>query len=227
MNLEVSKITFRYQKKEPAVLEAFSAVFEKGETVAVLGPNGTGKTTLGKLIMGILQPQEGSFFLEGEDMKSWSLAERGRKIGYVMQNPARQIFSTTVREEIAYGLEAAGMEQETVREKSREYLELMELSGYEEAFPFHLSCGEKQRLVLASVLAMEPDYLLLDEPTSSLDQKRRRQLGDCLERVRNARGCGIILISHDMEFVRKHACRRIFLGGRNPGAGESGGDEYV
>lgn len=213
MSLEIKDITFRYGKKEPAVLEAFSAVFEQKKITAVLGPNGAGKTTLSKIIMGILAPEQGSVCLDGPDMKEWSLAERGRRIGYVMQNPARQIFSTTVQEEMEYGLVNQGLEGEELEAKCRKFLSLFDLTGYEEAFPFHLSHGEKQRLVLAAVLAMEPDYLLLDEPTSSLDQRRRAQLGSYLENIRTGLGCGIILISHDRAFVEQYAQEQIQLGG--------------
>lgn len=213
MSLEVREITFRYGKKEPAVLEAFSAVFEKKKITAVMGPNGAGKTTLSKVIMGILKPETGSIRLDGEDMKDWSLAQRGRKIGYVMQNPARQIFSSTVMEEMEYGLENLGLEDAQKKERCRRFLDLFDLTGYEETFPFHLSHGEKQRLLLAAVLAMEPDYLLLDEPTSSLDQKRKARLGQYLMEIRDRLGCGIILISHDKRFVEAYAQEQILLGG--------------
>lgn len=213
MSLDVKNITFRYGKKEPAVLEAFSAVFEKGVITAVLGPNGAGKTTLSKIIMGILTPERGSLLLDGCDMKGWSLAERGKKIGYVMQNPDRQLFSLTVWEEMEYGLVNQGLKGDPLKEKCRRFLELFDLTGYEESFPFHLSHGEKQRLVLAAVLAMEPEYLILDEPTSSLDQKRRARLGQYLRTAQEELGCGILLISHDQRFVDQYAQKQIQLGG--------------
>ncbi len=213
MSLEVTEVTFRYGKKEPAVLEAFSAFFEKGEIAAILGPNGAGKTTLGKVIMGILKPEAGKILLDGQDLQDWSLAERGRKIGYAMQNPARQIFSPTVREEIAYGLENLGLSEQEIQEKSQAFLSLFGLDGMEEKFPFRLSHGEKQRLVLASILAMEPEYLLLDEPTSGLDQKRKAQLGHYLDRICGELGCGVLLISHDLGFVERYAKRTLTLGG--------------
>ncbi len=215
MSLEVKNVTFRYGKKEPAVLEAFSAAFQKGKITAVLGANGTGKTTLGKLIMGILTPEEGETLLEGENMEGFSLAQRGRNIGYVMQNPARQIFSVAVREEVEYGLSNLGLCEEEIQERREDFLKLFDLQGLEEAFPFHLSHGEKQRLVLAAVLAMEPGYLVLDEPTTGLDRQRKEMLKGYLKKVCEEKHCGILIISHDWEFVESCAHEKLFLGGES------------
>lgn len=215
MSLEVKGITFRYDPKLPAVLDDFSAGFERGEIAAILGANGAGKTTLSKVIMGILKPEKGSIFIDGQCMDGFSLAQRGRAIGYVMQNPARQIFSATVREEMEYGLANLGLEPEEIVKKSEEFLSLFDLTGYEDMFPFHLSHGEKQRLVLAAVLSMEPKYLLLDEPTSGLDRKRKQQLGAYLQKVCREKGCGIMVISHDLRFVEQYAQTKVLLGGTN------------
>lgn len=215
MSLELREITFRYGKKEPAILEAFSAVFEKNDITAVLGPNGVGKTTLSKIIMGILKAEDGSIWIDDQCMDSFSLAQRGKAVGYVMQNPARQIFSATVQEEMTYGLANLGLKPEEICEKSREFLSIFDLTGYEDTFPFHLSHGEKQRLVLAAVLSMVPEYLLLDEPTSGLDQRRKQQLGGYLDKVRKEKGCGIIVISHDLKFVEQYAQKQVLMGGED------------
>ena len=100
-----------------------------------------------------------------------------------MQNPSRQIFSATVREEVEYGLQNLGLDVEELACRCNEFLELFDLKGYEDSFPFQLSHGEKQRLVLSAVLAMKPQYLLLDEPTSCLDRRRKQQLGEYLEKI--------------------------------------------
>ncbi len=213
MSLEVKEITFQYERTEPIVLKDFSASFEREMITAVLGPNGVGKTTLSKLIMGILHPQQGSICLDGENLKDWSLAQRGKKIGYVMQNPARQLFSATVKEEVEFGLKNLGLNEDQAYEKGRCFLALFDLEQYEGRFPFSLSHGEKQRLVLASVLAMEPEYLLLDEPTSGLDQKRKQQLGLYLEQVCTGQNCGVIVITHDLNFARQFAGRHLTIGG--------------
>jgi energy-coupling factor transport system ATP-binding protein len=205
VSIEVDKISFRYDKKEPLVLDGFSACFPSAGITALTGRNGSGKTTLSRIIMGILKPETGTVTVDGEDTGDLSLAEMGRRIGYVMQNPARQIFSTSVREEMLYGLQNTGLSGDEAEERMRDYLARFELSGREDDFPFYLSQGEKQRLVLAAVLAMRPGWLMLDEPTASLDYERRRQLGEQLLRVRDELSCSVIIISHDRDFVDSYA----------------------
>lgn len=197
MSLEVKNINFQYKREKKTVLRDFSAEFPYGEITAVTGKNGTGKTTLARIIVGILKPQSGSVFLDGEDLCNESLAQRGLKIGYVMQNPERQIFSETVAEEVQYGLRNLQLSEEEIQERVDTYLEFFGLSHQKESFPFALSHGEKQRLVLAAILAMKPRYLILDEPTASLDKNRRKVLGDYLTQL----DCGVILISHDKDFI--------------------------
>lgn len=200
MGLHVKDITFSYKNTDKKILDGFSAEFPPDKITALLGGNGTGKTTLANLIMGILKPDSGQIFLDDVDMTNDTLAERGLKIGYVMQNPAKQIFSATVQEEMEIGLRNMGLSEEEIAARSQEYLDYFGLSHHKESFPFVLSHGEKQRLVLAAILAMKPKYLILDEPTANLDFKNRKKLGEYLK----ALDCGIIIISHDKTFVREY-----------------------
>jgi len=215
--LSVDNVTYKYKNAKAPVLEDVSAVFSKGDISAVTGPNGSGKTTLAKVIMGILKPQEGRVTISSgdgvTDISSLSLAETGRKIGYVMQDPARQMFSTTVREEMEYGLRNMGLDEKETEARKKRFLSYFDMEGYEETFPFSLSQGEKQRLVLAAVLAMEPEWLILDEPTASLDVRRKRMLGEYLLKIKNDLGSGIIIISHDASFVRRYAQAEIKMTG--------------
>lgn len=217
MILSVDNVTYKYKNAKAPVLEDVSAVFSKGDISAVTGPNGSGKTTLAKVIMGILKPQEGRVTISSgdgvTDISSLSLAETGRKIGYVMQDPARQMFSTTVREEMEYGLRNMGLDEKETEARKKRFLSYFDMEGYEETFPFSLSQGEKQRLVLAAVLAMEPEWLILDEPTASLDVRRKRMLGEYLLKIKNDLGSGIIIISHDASFVRRYAQAEIKMTG--------------
>lgn len=201
MSLHIKNLSFRYKHGSSDVLHQFSAEFpERGITV-LAGANGTGKTTLSKLIMGILKPDAGEILLDGVDLMDWSLAERGRKIGYLMQNPAKQIFSQTAEEEIRFGLENLELTEAEIQKRVNQYLQFFQLEAYRDRFPFTFSHGEKQRLVLAAVLAMKPEYLLLDEPTASLDRKNKKRLGEYLRKV----DAGVLVISHDTAFIQEFA----------------------
>lgn len=204
MGLYVKDLTFSYKNTDKKILDGFCAEFPADKITALVGGNGAGKTTLANLIMGILKPESGAVVLDEVDITSDTLAERGRKIGYVMQNPAKQIFSTTVREEMEIGLRNMGLSEEEIVSRSQEYLEYFGLTHHMESFPFSLSHGEKQRLVLAAILAMKPSYLILDEPTANLDFKNRKKLGAYLRDL----DCGVIIISHDKTFVKEY-CEHI------------------
>lgn len=211
MALVAANLDFKYSKGKGLVLDNFSAIFYPAELVALTGANGCGKTTLVKLLLGILRPQQGCVLLDGLNIQGLSLAEIGRSVGYVMQNPGQQIFCTSVREEMSYGLHNLGLAEDEIAERVDFYLQYFQLSQHVEDFPFHLSQGEKQRLLLAVVLAMKPRYLLLDEPTAHLDVYRRRLLGEHLQQICSELGCGIIVVSHDDDFVRNYCQREIIM----------------
>ena len=200
MGLCIKNISFSYKNTEKKILDHFSADFPRDKITALTGGNGAGKTTLANIIMGILKPDEGSILLDDVEIQNDTLAQRGRKIGYVMQNPAKQIFSATVQEEMEFGLKNLGLEETEIKERSAKYLEYFGLTHHKDSFPFSLSHGEKQRLVLAAILAMRPEYLILDEPTANLDFKNRKRLGEYLQGL----DCGIIIISHDKTFIDEY-----------------------
>lgn len=217
--LSVRGVTFRYGKDQPAVIDDFSADFACSEITALTGENGCGKTTLARIIVGILKPEAGTVTLGGEDLSGLSLAQTGRRIGYAMQEPSRQIFSLSIWEEVMYGLEnmvsAGELDHEQAEERVRKYLAIFDLYGREEEFPFSLSKGEQQRLVLASVLAMEPEFLILDEPTAALDRGRKEILAEHLEKLISnpEKKRGIIVITHDRDFAASCADRVIEMTG--------------
>jgi energy-coupling factor transport system ATP-binding protein len=202
--IAAQQVSFAYGRQGRSVLDGFSAGFPTGAVTAVTGDNGCGKTTLVRLLTGVERPRAGRVTVDGDDLAPMSLAQIGRLVGCVFQNPARQLFCTSVREEMAYGLRAQGLDDDTVDARTREYLGFFGLLDHLDAFPLHLSHGEKQRLMLAVVLAMGPRYLVLDEPTTGLDLARRRSLGDELRQLADA-GRGIVVVSHERGFVARYA----------------------
>lgn len=208
MSLIIKNLTFTYDRKNKnaaPLIKDFSAEFLQDRITALTGRNGVGKTTLSRLIMGILTPVSGEMMLGDRVLNGMTLAERGRLIGYVMQNPARQIFSTTVEEEMRYGLENLGLPENEIESRMDIYLDIFGLADRKNDFPFRMSHGEKQRLVLAAVLAMKPEYLILDEPTAGLDTKRRQVLGQLISSL----DCGVMVISHDDGFISRYCDEKV------------------
>jgi energy-coupling factor transport system ATP-binding protein len=208
--LELNQVTFFYPQQQKPALVGIDLTFDKNEITAIIGPNGSGKTTLTKLMIGVLLPNTGKILLDDRPLREYSLAEIGRHIGYVFQNPDQQLFCPTVAEEVGFGLKHRGWEPEKVRERVKFYLDYFELTVYRKVFPLHLSQGEKQRLAIASVLANEPGFLILDEPTVGLDLYRKKLLEDYLNKIAQL-GRGMVIVSHDTAFVERLAERVISL----------------
>lgn len=202
--IQFQNVSFRYGPG--AVLENLSFTVARGEFVALIGANGAGKTTAAKLMNGLLKPADGAVLLDGArtaDLKTSALAQ---KVGFLFQNPDRQLCKMTVREEIAFGLRLAGASD--IEARCDAALADFNLDGRRS--PFSLSRGERQRVALASVLAVRPEVLILDEPTTGLDW---RECMDIMARVRalNAAGTTVVMVCHDMELVLDFARRVLVL----------------
>jgi len=219
--LRVEELGFFYESKrlkkgckqrssDTSLFNDLSFSLYAGEITALVGGNGAGKTTLGKLLTGILTPQKGRVLLEEADGRSLSLAQKGSRIGYCFQNPANQLFTQSVEEEVSFGFKYGISKGVDGRAQAENMLSLFELDSLRESFPLNLSWGEKRRLVLAAVLALEPAYLILDEPTTGLDAVRMEVLSSTLESLRE-RGIGILVISHNKGFVQGIADRVLSL----------------
>lgn len=182
----------------------------RGDFLALLGQNGSGKTTLVKHFNGLLRPTKGEVFVKGENAKGKTVAELSRIVGYVFQNPDHQIFTSSVREEIAYGLENMGLSGEEIDTRVKKILRIVGLEGKEQTFPFNLGKGERQKLAVGSVLAMEPEVLVIDEPTTGLDIKGINHIMALLQEL-HRKGKTIIIITHDMNIAAKYARRVVVL----------------
>ena len=203
--IRVNNVYYQYPCSPTPVLKNYSASFAPGEITALRGVNGCGKTTLTKLLAGILRPGQGTIHINNTDTSRLDLFEIGQSLGYVFQNPNRQLFCETVYQEVAFGLTNLKIPPEQIKEKTDYNLDYFGLSSYRDIFPGKLSHGEKQRLALAAVLALGTDYLVLDEPTTGLDVSRRGELGRILQDLRDKHGCGIIVASHDEGFISRYA----------------------
>jgi energy-coupling factor transport system ATP-binding protein len=177
--IEVQHISYDYE--EPTgrrrVLSDISLVFRPGEAIAIMGANGSGKSTLVKCLNGLLLPTGGKVTVAGlSTADADHLPAIRRQVGMIFQNPDNQIVSATVEREIAFGLENLGLDYETMHQRVQEMLQRLNLAHLRQKSPHHLSGGEKQRLAMAAVLAMQPRYLILDEPTSLLDPRSREEI---------------------------------------------------
>jgi len=189
-------------------IQDISIDFQIGKCTGLIGANGCGKTTLSKVIAGLIRPQSGRVLIEGEDTAKKPLAWIGSKIGYLFQEPSHQIFAPIVNEEISFALTLKGMSKEDADKLTAEMLQRFDLTKVANNSTLRLSRGEKQRLALAAILANKPSYIVLDEPTTGLDQNRREMLSRTIDQLLRD-GIGIILISHDLAFVNRHVNRII------------------
>lgn len=184
--------------------------FRVQEITAIIGQNGSGKTTLSKHFNGLLRPTSGRVFINGKDIAKIRTSELAKTVGYVFQNPDYQIFCPTVREEVEYGLKNLKLPETEVKRKAKEVLAQFDLTSVAKVQPVALGGGAKKVVALASVYAMAPSLLLLDEPTTGQDQPGKRQLGILMQEMAQV-GKTVIVISHDMNFVAEYAKRVVVM----------------
>jgi len=195
----------------PTALKNVSLVIGEGEFVAIMGRNASGKTTLVKHFNGLLKPAKGSVTIQGIDTRNATIAELARKVGFVFQDPNDHLFADTVEEEISFTLKNLGLEDGAIRSRIDEVLERFRLDKYRRWYPRALSGGEKQRVALASVLAVQPEILILDEPTRGMEYRLKAELMNFLQEYAD-QGNTVILVTHDVETAAEYADRVILLG---------------
>ncbi|MET7765412.1 ABC transporter ATP-binding protein [Streptomyces sp. NPDC005336] len=207
-SLQVSGLAYAYPDGHQALFGVDLTV-ARGERVALLGPNGAGKTTLVLHLNGILAAGAGSVTVAGLPVSKAHLAEIRRRVGIVFQDPDDQLFMPTVREDVAFGPAAAGMRGAELEERIRRALERVGMAEFADRPPHHLSFGQRRRVAVATVLAMEPEILVLDEPSSNLDPASRRELADILRSL----DVTVLMVTHDLPYALELCPRSVVLSG--------------
>ena len=197
--LTVEDVYFSYASGVEA-LKGVSLTVRDGEFVAIMGQNGAGKTTLIKQFNGLLKPTKGNVLVDGTETTKTSVAILARKVGFVFQNPDHQLFSESVEEEISFALKNFGYNKDVIEDRVVWAVNLLGLTQYRKTSPFMLSGGERKRVALASVLAWDPQVLVLDEPTIGQDHQQKENLRQFILQMQT-QGKTVIIVTHDVEFV--------------------------
>ena len=207
--IEFKDVSFQYPNGFSAV-ENVSFEINEGEAIAIIGQNGAGKTTTVKMINGLLKPTHGTVLIDGMDTKDYTTAQLSKIAGYVFQNPDDQIFKYNVLDEVMFGPLNIGMNPETAKEKALKALELMGLSGKEKENPYDLDLHERKMVAIASVLAMDTEVIILDEPTIAQDDTGKKRISSMIKQLSDS-GKLVIAILHDMDFVAENFERVIVM----------------
>lgn len=202
--IKLENISFTYKNK--LALDNVNVHIKEGESIAIIGPNGSGKSTFLKLLNAIIFPSKGKYIFDKNEINENTLKENAylklfhKRLGFVFQNSDAQLFCSTVFEEIAFGLIQMGLSEDEVTERTNDCLNLLNIGKLKDEHPYNLSGGEKKRVSIASVLAMNPEVITLDEPMNGIDPKGKRFLRDLLVAL-NKSGKTIICATHDFEYI--------------------------
>jgi len=207
--LELDNINFHYNK-EKQILKNVSFKINKGDMAAIVGRNGAGKSTISKLICGFYKPTSGRILFDGKDIANNTIKERSEKIGFVMQNPNQMISKTMVYDEVAFGLKIRGLSDSEIKEKVDETLKICGLYGYRNWPISALSFGQKKRVTIASILVLNPEMIILDEPTAGQDFKHYTEIMEFLVDL-NKKGVTILMVTHDMHLMLEYTNKVIVL----------------
>lgn len=212
--IELIDVNYSYEGSK--ALNSINLKIEKGQSVSLLGPNGSGKSTLLKLINGIIFPNSGVYSFDGEEITEKKLKDVKfsksfhQRLGFVFQNSETQLFCSNVYDEVAFGPRQMGMDEKAVEERVDDCLNLMNLISFKNRQPYHLSGGEKKKVAIACVLALNPDVLVLDEPMNGLDPRTERWLAEFILKLKKA-GKTIITSTHNLELVQEISERAVLF----------------
>ena len=207
--LVFENVHYRYSSYSEEILHGVSCQVRRGETIALLGPNGSGKTTMVKQALGLLRPTSGSVKLYGEDTRRLSVAQLAARIGYVFQSPSAMLFASTVRKEVSFGPENLRFPAERLKAAVRQSEEALNVAAFEERSPFSLSFGQQKRVAIASVLAMQGKILLLDEPTAGQDYRSYTSFMEYLRSLPELDA--LLFITHDLDLALRFTQRVLLL----------------
>ena len=215
MSIKLENISYQYRdSSRRKALSNVSLEIKPGEFIGIVGHTGSGKSTLIQHLNGLLKPDEGKVLFDGSDIyqEGYSLKELRGKVGLSFQYPEHQLFEVTVFEDVCFGPKNLGLSQEEVKERAREALQMVGMDEkYYEKSPFELSGGQKRRVAIAGILAMHPQYFILDEPTAGLDPIGRDKILELLKRLHEDQGITIILVSHSMEEIANYVDRILVM----------------
>ncbi|MBP5297684.1 MAG: energy-coupling factor ABC transporter ATP-binding protein [Lachnospiraceae bacterium] len=208
--LEIKDLNFEYIKGTPVLKDINFDIYE-GEMLSIVGKNGAGKSTLSNLICGFIKPDRGQIKLYGEDISDLSVKERGERIGLVMQNPNQMISKAMIYDEVALGLAVRGVPEEEIKERVYETLKICGLYPFRNWPISALSFGQKKRVTIASILVMDPEIIILDEPTAGQDYRHYTEIMEFLKRINSEKGITIAMITHDMHLMLEYTDRAVVI----------------
>lgn len=207
--IEIKNLDFAYTDEN--ILENINLTINKGEIVSIVGPNGAGKSTLAKLMCGFIRPNNGEILIDGKDSKNLSIKEIADKIAFVLQNPNSMISKTMIYDEVAFGLRIRGLEEEEIQKRVEEVLKICGLYPFRNWPISALSYGQKRRVTIASILILNPDLIILDEPTAGQDFSHYTAMMEFIRRLNRDLSLTILMISHDMHLIQEYTDRALVV----------------
>ncbi|OIU72918.1 energy-coupling factor ABC transporter ATP-binding protein [Rossellomorea aquimaris] len=201
--INVKDVYFRYPDQKDYALEGISLHVEQGEWLAIVGHNGSGKSTLAKMLNGLHFPEKGDVTVDGVALEEETIWDIRSKIGMVFQNPDNQFVGATVEDDVAFGLENHGVPYEAMVKRVNDALKRVHMEDFLDQEPHHLSGGQKQRVAIAGVVALQPDIIILDESTSMLDPKGKKEVLETVRELKEKENLTVISITHDLEEAAK------------------------
>lgn len=199
--VEFKEVSFRYEKDGPWILKNISFTIRENEAVAIIGHNGSGKSTIAKLMNGLLFPEKGEIYINGILLTEESIWDIRKEVGMVFQNPDNQFVGATVQDDVAFGMENRGFDRQLMLERIESSLQAVNMTDYLLTEPHRLSGGQKQRVAIAGVIAISPKVLILDEATAMLDPLGRMEIMETIKHVQKEAELSLITITHDLEEV--------------------------